>query len=352
MNKILHNTAIILLLFFSLKNAYSQSLSVNDLKQGETYVITTIWTDEAHEHIVKFEKAEIDSRRKFGAMVSSHHVFGNKISIVFEKEEIKFSNFHKSNTSFTTRTFQSEWSRIRHATQEEKDWLNACIEAGEFIPKEEALKSTSKNRGQVKSEAVHLAANDRLQPGFKGRKDGFGFSGVSFNYQFVNCGGEVQMGVNIYTQHEYTVNGASYSRFLTISGYAFEGKLYPTFSYNANEVEILEVEADLYFGSVRLGKVNLDNIVGNFAGCFGETFLVIEQLGLNPKKKEYLENLDKFELKRIKVLRGDVKISEKKRQEIHHHFKYDEWGNPRKPNSKPQEKPEQKYDVFGNPIEN
>src|SRR5690606_17996950 len=89
-----------------------------------------------------------------------------------------------------------------------------------------------------------------------------------------------------------------------------------------------------------------------FAGCFGETFNVLKDVGLDPTKKEYRENLDKFELRNTWVLRGDLKISDKMRQEIHHALKYDHLGNLRNPsNQKTKQNSEKReYDAFGHPI--
>lgn len=355
MNKTFQNIAILILALISFKSAFSQSIAISELIDGEvyyaeyeagTYAMLTSgnvrddvdrWSWKAGKSIFKFYKTDLEDKNlRIGSSIEINQ--GNtNYGTYYEKYVGRYRNLRV----------------IREASKEEKHWLEVCIGENKTLDKVEALKKLpTKNRGEVKSEAIHLSANDRLQPVFKGRKDGFGFSGVSFNYQFVNCGGEVQMGVNIYTKHEYKMNSQTYNRRLTVNGYALEGKLYPTFTTNADRVEILEVEADLYFGNARLGKVNLDNIVGNFAGCFGETFLVIEQLGLDPKKKEYLENLDKFELKRIRILRGDIKISEKQRQEIHKSLKYDTWGNALDPNDHKgtNNNSEKKYDAFGNLI--
>ena len=212
------------------------------------------------------------------------------------------------------------------------------------------VRPVPKTRGETKSVPIGVSVAGRKSPSFKGDRNGFDFQNATFSYQFANCGGEVQMGVTIKAQHQYDFNGRPQTRFVQIFGYTYKGQ-YHLIPYAADDVEILEVEADLYFDSVRLGKINIDNIVGNFAGCFGETYEVVKQVGQDPTKKEYLENLDKFELRQIRVLRGDVKISQIERQKLHNSFDYDEFGNPRNPKAgtdKPQTK--QKYDLFGNPI--
>lgn len=306
--------------------AVAQNLGYYDMKPGEIYYVSYAWSES---QIIKF--------RGICRIIDTYDAIdGARISAEDE-------DFYDGCTN-NIHGLQNE-RRVRPATQEEKDWLNACIEVGKFISKEEALKLSSKNRGEIKTAQLSLNPADRNSPKFKGNRNGFCFSPVYFNYQFVNCGGEVQMGVNIYTNPQ-----ANYQKHTASNGYMFEGEHYVAVVSSTNEVDIQEVEADLYYGNQFLGKINLNYIVGNFSGCYGETFQVLKVVGKDPTAKEYRENLDKFELKNIRILRGDLKISDKEREQIHKSLKYDQFGNPRKPGSKPTQNTPKKYDAFGNEI--
>lgn len=138
---------------------------------------------------------------------------------------------------------------------------------------------------------------------------GFDFRGVQFRYQFVNCGGDVQMGINYENQANYTLyyhKGKSYAKS------SIGDDLWPS----SNDFELNEIKAELYYGNMRLGEVKLNYIVGNFAGCFGETWDVLEQVGKNPSDKEFKDDIDKLSLRNIRVLRGGpTKVSEYKIQD-------------------------------------
>lgn len=335
MNKIFQNTVILVLAFISFKSVFAQSLNVSDLKEGEIYFADKCY-DSGIEHIFKLKNA------KYNSKFAGYQLYGQNIEINYQYGKVYNHRYEGGVYGYF---WYDGCVKIRHATQEEKDWLNACIEANEFIPKEEALKTSSKNRGEIKTAQLSLNPADRNSPKFKGNRNGFCFSPVYFNYQFVNCGGEVQMGVNIYTNPQ-----ANYQKHTASNGYMFEGEHYVAVVSSTNEVDIQEVEADLYYGNQFLGKINLNYIVGNFAGCYGETFQVLKDVGKDPTAKEYRENLDKFELKNIRILRGDLKISDKEREQIHKSLKYDQFGNPRNPGSNPTQNTQKKYDAFGNEI--
>lgn len=318
---------------------YAQSLSFDNLVKGETYVITREFSEYRFEKIIIVDE-NVGNFTEHGRFF---YKFPSRfISIQYTNGKVNDQYFFEDPVSSFARDLDY---KIRPATQEEKDWLNACIEVGKFISKEEALKLSSKNRGEIKTAQLSLNPADRNSPKFKGNRNGFCFSPVYFNYQFVNCGGEVQMGVNIYTNPQ-----ANYQKHTASNGYMFEGEHYVAVVSSTNEVDIQEVEADLYYGNQFLGKINLNYIVGNFAGCYGETFQVLKDVGKDPTAKEYRENLDKFELKNIRILRGDLKISNKEREQIHKSLKYDQFGNPRKLGSNPTQNTQKKYDAFGNEI--
>lgn len=144
-------------------------------------------------------------------------------------------------------------------------------------------------KGAIKSTTLSLSRN--------GSTNGFDYSGVNFKYQFINCGGEVQMMVTYDKNANFTkfwYNRKSYTK------EDLGAELWP----NSNQFNIGEVTADLFYGSYNLGKVSLNYIVGNFAGCFGETYGVISKVGKDPKLNEYKTNINSFSLKNVKVIGG------------------------------------------------
>ncbi len=160
-------------------------------------------------------------------------------------------------------------------------------------------------RGDSKSVILSL---DRNASTFNGEKTGFNFEGLSFTYQFVNCGGEVQLGINYRKDVRFT----SFSFNDKNAGISEIGeKLWP----RADEFELQQLEADLYFGNRPLGKVNLDYIVGNFSGCFGETFDVLNQTGQDPSNQEFKENINQLSLRNIQIVRADA-TGDKRRFDI------------------------------------
>lgn len=158
---------------------------------------------------------------------------------------------------------------------------------------------TFSQKGDVKSLTLDV---NRGALNYTGPATGFEFSGVEFRYQFVNCGGDVQLGIG-YTK------SANFTAFMMDGQRYYKGtvdEIAPGMWPTASNVSIDEVQADLYYGSTFLGKVNLNYIVGNFGGCFGETFDVLKQVGKDPKKEEYKNNVNNFRLTNVVVLRGDA----------------------------------------------
>ena len=132
------------------------------------------------------------------------------------------------------------------------------------------------------------------------KSNGFEFSNLPFRYQFVNCGGDVQMGINYDKKANYTafyMDGKKYYKYDI-------DKLNPSYWPKPDQIELNTVGADLYFKGGFLGKVTLTYIVGNFAGCFGETFDVLAQVGKSPKEAIYKDNINDLTLKNVVVLYG------------------------------------------------
>lgn len=160
-------------------------------------------------------------------------------------------------------------------------------------------------RSEEKQQTLSL---DRYHYAFSGDKIGFNFTGLGLGYQFVNCGGDVQLGIN----YKKNVNFTTFSYNEKNVGASEVGsELWP----KPNEIEVQEIEASLYFGTQNLGKVNLNYIVGNFSGCFGETFDVLAQVGQDPKAKEYKDQINDLTLRNITIIRADA-IGDNRRYKI------------------------------------
>ncbi|MEN3322686.1 hypothetical protein VP395_03040 [Mariniflexile soesokkakense] len=151
-------------------------------------------------------------------------------------------------------------------------------------------------RGEEKQQTLSL---DRNHYAFNGEKTGFNFTGMGFGYQFVNCGGDVQLGIN----YSKNVNFTTFSYNEKNVGASEVGSaLWP----KPNEIELQEVKGNLYFGNQNLGKIHLNYIVGNFSGCFGETFDVLAQVGQDPKAKQYKDQINELTLRNITIIRADA----------------------------------------------
>lgn len=136
----------------------------------------------------------------------------------------------------------------------------------------------------------------------EGKSNGFDYKGVTFKYQFVNCGGDVQVMVDFEKNATYTkfwYNKKAYSK------NDIGADLWP----ESNQYNIGEIFADLYFENTFFGKVNLNYIVGNFAGCFGETYQVIKDTGKDPTLALYKSKINSFSLRNIKVSGGGDPIT-------------------------------------------
>ena len=108
------------------------SLRKKDLKIGEIYYMLPYPTQGGCEYIIKVED--------FDTIVKGTYI------------EIKhFKQFTKSsNNVININTFLDV---ARLATEEEKQWLQACIDANKYIPKEEALKPIEMNKEQLLEKA-------------------------------------------------------------------------------------------------------------------------------------------------------------------------------------------------------
>lgn len=323
---------LLLLSFFCGVFAHAQSLTTDDLKAGEIYY-------------AEFEMG-IYAWLTQGDGVSSDRWSWHSSSAIFKVRENGV--FPSGDGSLVKGYWQNggvgnlrNVKNIRLANKDEIHWFNICKEENKHYSKEEALKMvSSKNRGPIISAEISLNRK-ALWP--KVKDEGWQFSFVPFRYQFVNCGGEVQVGVQYDRKAEYI----SYLR----NGVAYFSDNAPELWPKPNQIEVGSVQAKLYYGNTYWGEVSLTYIVGNFAGCFGETFDVLKQVNKDPTAREYRENLDKFSLKNIAITEGGVTIKYQQEHEIIKKISYDDFGNPKSSGTKttptPSDKP--KYDMFGNP---
>jgi len=303
----------------------AQSLTKEDLKAGEIYYMQDHLSNT---YILKYRQIYNKTMRLGPGDALTYMLMG---AYIYNGAD--FANDEASNIYYN----EGRKPLLRKATEEERNWLNACIEAGKFVSKD----APSANRGPIKS--TEIALNRKaLWP--KVKSEGWQFSFVPFRYQFVNCGGEVQVGV----QYDKKAQHIS----LVHNGVAYYSANAPELWPKPDQIEVGSVQAKLYYGNIYWGEVSLTYIVGNFAGCFGETFDVLKQVNKDPTAKEYRDNLDKFTLQNIAITEGGVTINYQQENEIIKKVSYDDFGNPKKPGTQtaptPTDKP--KYDVFGNPI--
>lgn len=130
-------------------------------------------------------------------------------------------------------------------------------------------------------------------------ENGYEISGIEYKYQFRSCGGEV-----VILMH--------YSNKANIGSYHYNGNVYSPQQLGAAHkqdffINIYSVTADVYNGSYHLGNVSFENIIGSFAGCFGETYAVIDMVGQNGEDKKWREQIDQLRLSNIQIKALDAK---------------------------------------------
>jgi len=124
---------------------------------------------------------------------------------------------------------------------------------------------------------------------------GYKISNVPLVYGFRNCAGGIVMVM------DYKNNGGS------VGSYLYEGNWYSASELGGAhrsdfKIDINDLEADLYQGSYRLGSVVIDNLVGFIStGCYGETFNLLGQLGLNYEDKKWKEAVSELTLRNIRI---------------------------------------------------
>ncbi len=130
---------------------------------------------------------------------------------------------------------------------------------------------------------------------------GYKISNIPIEYGFRNCYGEIVMAMK-YGKDQGTVGS-----------YLYEGNWYSASELGAAHrsdfrIDIKDLEADLYNGSYRLGTVQINNLVGfTSTGCFGETYDLLGQLGLNNKEQKWKDAVGQLSLKNIRVKSADSK---------------------------------------------
>ena len=133
-----------------------------------------------------------------------------------------------------------------------------------------------------------------------GKENGYDFEKVKFKYQFVTCKGEVKLGV-------------AYDKKANFLQYWDNGKLFQKSQIASKkwpkpeDIRINDITADLYFGTRKLGAVQILYIPEYYKGCSGKMYEVLKQVSLNPRDRVYKTNIDKLSLRNIRVTRSSVK---------------------------------------------
>ena len=152
-----------------------------------------------------------------------------------------------------------------------------------------------------KARALFLSMDQtKLNPG---KENGYDFEQVKFMYQFRTCNNEVKLGI-------------AYDKKATFTKYWKDGKAYTKTQVGAKkwpkaeDIRLNDAKADLYFGSRKLGTVNLEYIPEFYQGCKGRMFDVLKSLGINPSDKVYKTNINKLRLVNIRLTKASVKKAE------------------------------------------
>jgi hypothetical protein len=133
-----------------------------------------------------------------------------------------------------------------------------------------------------------------------GKENGYDFEKLKFMYQFRTCNGEVQLGI-------------AYDKKATFTKFWKDGKSYTKSDVGAKnwpkseDIRLNEAKADLYFGSRKLGTVNLEYIPEFYQGCSGRMFNVLKSLGIDAAEGVYKTNINKLRLHNIRLIKASVK---------------------------------------------
>ena len=134
-------------------------------------------------------------------------------------------------------------------------------------------------------------------------KTGYDFENVKFKYQFVTCKGHVLLGVT------YDKN-AVFIRYWKNNKPYYKKDL--DFWPNPKDIRINNMSADLYFGSRKLGRVDIKSMPEKYHGCSGKMYNVLAFVGLNSKDKVYKTNINKLSLRNLRVEKASTKTGSKK----------------------------------------
>lgn len=150
-----------------------------------------------------------------------------------------------------------------------------------------------------KARAQFISLN-RGNVSFKGDKNGFDFEKVKFKYQFITCRNKLMLGVTydkdaVFTQ--YWKNGRPYKR----------EDVKTTLWAKPDDIRINNVSADLFFGTTKLGRVKLTDIAERYSGCSGRIYEVLKLVGLNDSSAVFMANINKLNLRNLRVLRASIK---------------------------------------------
>ena len=149
-----------------------------------------------------------------------------------------------------------------------------------------------------KARGVKLSV-DRSNVLFKGNKNGFDFTDLIVKYQFVVCKGQISLGI----AYDKKVNFTRYWK----NGTAFQkGQLKSVKWPLPKQINLDHLEGDLYFGSRKLGKVQLKNIPRFYGGCKRKMFDVMKAVGVNGKDGFYKSNINKLSLQNVKVAEASI----------------------------------------------
>lgn len=151
-------------------------------------------------------------------------------------------------------------------------------------------------KSRAKSKMLSLNRNTVI---FKGDKNGFDFKDLKLKYQFVVCKGQVVLGVAYDKQATFTQywkDGTSYTK------QTLQNVPWP----KSDQINLDHLQADLYFGSRKLGSVEIRHIPRYYKGCKGKMYEVLKYVGVNGYESFYKTNIDKLLLRSIRVMEASL----------------------------------------------
>lgn len=89
--------------------------------------------------IIKLLTLNIKTMKREDLKLGEYYVYDKRQVLIFKGIKVNTKVLDLETKSFTTQNYSYNLDDIRHATPEEKHWLDVCINKDTFVPREIAM---------------------------------------------------------------------------------------------------------------------------------------------------------------------------------------------------------------------